>query len=367
MKEAAPLQQVDRTYVRLRGRKLTYFSGCDYFRLTSHPAVLAAVREGARQFGLNVAASRLTTGNHLLYQKLEREIARFYKAESALLVSTGYVSNLVAAQTLAGEFSHALLDEQAHLSLRDAAAMLNCPVLKFRHRDAGALAEALRRCGRGARPIVLTDGMFARDGMVAPLRAYLKLLPRDGMILVDDAHGGGTVGKTGGGAVEIEGVSRRRLIQCVTLSKAFGVYGGAILCSRKLRQQILDRSHLFVGSTPLPLPLANAALTAIRILKTYPSLRRRLTANTSRVRRALRLAGFNVPDAPGPFVTIRLKPRAAERLRKALLAASILPPLGKYPGSPGPGHLRFVISSEHTGDQLEQLIGVLRGFAQDAC
>ena len=125
MTEPASLQQVKRTYVRQRGLTLSYFGGCDYFRLGSHPVVLAAVREGLQRYGLNVAASRLTTGNHRLYELLEKKLARFFGVESALLASNGYLPNLMVAQALAGEFSHALIDERAHGSLIDAAQFLD--------------------------------------------------------------------------------------------------------------------------------------------------------------------------------------------------------------------------------------------------
>src|SRR5947207_335746 len=117
MIEPEPLQQVDRTYVRFRGRKLSYFSGCDYFRLASHPKVIAALKGGLQKYGLNVAASRLTSGNHILYQKLERRLASFFRAPSTVVVSNGYTTNLVVAQALAGNFSHVLIDEGAHPSL----------------------------------------------------------------------------------------------------------------------------------------------------------------------------------------------------------------------------------------------------------
>jgi len=365
MNEAAPLQQVNRTYVRHRGRTFSYFSGCDYFRLASHPGIHAAVCHGLRRFGLNVAASRLTTGNHVLYRALERKLTRFFGAEGALLTSGGYVTNLVLAQSLAGQFSHALVDERAHLALQDAVQFLDCPVLKFRHCDVEDFSRTLQRCGRGARPIVLTDGMFSHTGAVAPLKAYLKLLPRDGLLVVDDAHGGGTVGKTGKGAVEIAGVSRARVVQNITLSKAFGVYGGAVLCSRALREKLVDRSRVFAGSTPLSLPLAAGALRAIEILQTDKNLRRRLVDNTNYVKRALRKAGFALPDAPGPIIPLIPRgPQEAASLKRKLLAAGIYPSLTKYPGGPPSGYFRFVISSEHTRAQLNGLIEVLKPFAK---
>ena len=360
MSEAEPLQQVNRTYIRHRGRTLSYFGGCDYFRLASHPEVHAAIRDGLRRFGLNVAASRLTSGNHVLFRQLENRIKEFFGADAALLTTGGYVTNLVVAQALAGRFSHALLDECAHISLQDAAQFLDCPVLKFKHRDVEDFTRALQRCGRGARPVVLTDGLFSHDGAVAPLRAYLKLLPRDGLLVVDDAHGGGTVGATGKGAVETEGVRDGRVVRTVTLSKAFGVYGGAVLCSRAMRAKLVERSHIFIGSTPLPLPLAAGAMRAIDTLRRDKGLRRRLVANSNYVKRALRAAGLPLPDAPGPIIPfIPRDQRAAADWKRRLLTAGIFPPLTKYPGGSPAGYFRFVISSEHTRAQLDQLIRVL--------
>lgn len=342
---------------------LSYFSGCDYFRLSSHPRIIRAVENGLSRYGLNVAASRITTGNHKLYVGLEKQLAGFFRSESALLTSTGYMTNLVVAQALAGQFSHALMDERAHVALKDAAQFLNCPVLSFKHRDVASFGAAVKRCGEGARPLVLTDGMFSHDGSVAPLSEYLKLLPHDGLLLVDDAHGAGVLGKAGGGAVELEGVSRERVVQCVTLSKAFGVYGGAILCSRKLRER-LEASPAFVGSTPLPLPLADAALESVAVLRADRKLRARLDVNARIVKSSLRAAGLNLPDQPGPIIPLRFgKASEIAKLKNALLAVKILPPLIHYSGAPADGYYRFVISSEHTSAQLRGLIRALSPFA----
>ena len=361
MTEPDPLQQVKRTYVRFRNRTLSYFSGCDYFRLASHRDVLAAVRAGIARHGLNVAASRMTTGNHALYAQLEKRLRDFFDADDAVLVSSGYMTNLVAAQALAGSFSHALLDERSHPSLGDASRFLDCPVIQFKHRNVEDLARTIRRCGPGAKLVLLTDGMFAGDGSAAPLDAYFKLLPKDALILVDDAHGAGVLGASGKGAVEHAAVSRRRVIQTVTLSKAFGAFGGAILGTAQLRQRIFDRSHLFVGSTPLPLPLAEAAIQGIKLLKTDRSLRTRLLQNTAYVKEALRAAGLPLADNPGPIVPLPQKPpRETDKLKRALLAAGIYPPFIKYPGGPANGYFRFVLSSEHTRAQLDNLLEVLR-------
>jgi 7-keto-8-aminopelargonate synthetase-like enzyme len=363
MIEPEPLQQINRTCVRFHQRKLSYYSGCDYFRLASHPRVLAALQTGARKYGLNVAASRLTTGNHALYRELEAQLAAFFDAESALLVANGYVTNLIVAQALAGHFSHALIDAGAHPALADAARFLDCPVLQFKSRDPEAVALAVQRCGPGAKLLLLTDGMFSSDGSAAPLAEYLKVLPKDAQILVDDAHGAGVLGRQGQGAPEHAGVSRRRIIQTVTMSKAFGAYGGAILGSARLRQQILDRSRMFVGSTAPPPPLVNAALAGVRVLQADKTLRPRLLRNAARVKTALRAAGLPLPETPGPIVPLLPRnPGEAARLNRALLAAGIYPPFIRYPGGPPSGYFRFVISSEHTPAQLEALLVVLTPF-----
>lgn len=360
MNEPEPLQFIGENEVRFRRRTLTYFSGCDYFRLARDPRLAAAASKALAEHGLNVAASRLTTGNHLIYGQLETALARFFGAEATLLFPDGYLAPSAAAQALAGEFSHAYLDECAHGALVDAARMLDCPVSSFKHRDADDLAQRLTKAGARARPIVLTDGMFSHDGSVAPLRAFLKILPPRGMILLDDAHGVGVMGATGKGSLEWEGVSRQRIIQCATLSKAFGVYGGVVLSTRAFRAQLVARSRNFVGTTPLPPPLAGAALAAVKILTSEPARRKRLFANLAAVRTQLRGAGWEIADTPGPIVRLPLMKEAeAGVLKKRLLAAGIYPPFLKYGNTSAQGFFRFVISSEHTRAQLDNLVAVL--------
>jgi 8-amino-7-oxononanoate synthase len=357
------LQPTGRTEVRWRGKRLVYFGGCDYFRLASHPAVWRALRAGLNRFGLGVSASRLTTGNHELYEQLEARLADFFGVGSATLAGNGSAPNLMVTQALAGQFTHALMDERAHGSLVDAALMLDCPVIRFKHRDAADLARVIRRLG-SIRPLVLTDGMFSHDGGVAPLKEYLALLPRGAMLLVDDAHGAGGLGEHGRGTPEHAGVRSPRIIQTITLSKAFGVYGGAVLGTRKLQAAIHTRSRAFVGSTPLPLPLAAAAIKSVAILKSGYKLRARLRRNTERVREQLRRNGIPCADMPGPIISlIPRNARESARLWRELLKAGIHPPLIHYPGGPEAGYYRFAISSEHTVEQLDGLARALvRGW-----
>lgn len=357
---AEPLQQVDRTYVLHRGRRLSYFAGCDYYRMASHPDVVKAVHTGLDTLGLNVAASRKTTGNHSLYGELEKRLARFFQAESAILVSSGYMTNLAVGQALAGEFTHAVIDGRSHGCLFDAARILGCPVHEFKHRDANSARQAVRQAGRSAKVLLLTDGLFSHSGMVAPLDEYLRILPKSVTLLVDDAHSGGILGRHGRGTPEHLGVSTERIVQTITLSKAFGVYGGAVLGSQLVRRRIIERSRLFIGNTPLPLPLVAGILTSLELVRSKPDFPKRLMANTRRVKDALAAAGLSLHDGPGPIVPVTPRDdRDAARLKKALLAAGIYPPYINYLGGPRDAYFRFVISSEHTREQLDSLIAVL--------
>ncbi len=228
-----PLTLASRTEVSTGGRTLIFFGGCDYFRLSSHPQVLAAARSALRKGALGVSASRCTTGNHPLLESLEQKLAQFFRAPAALVVANGYATNLIVTQTLAGRFQHALLDERAHGCLADAAMLLNCTIHRFPHRDVAAVERLSRRLKSSGPLLLLTDGLCAHDGQIAPLPQYLRVLPAGSWLLVDDAHGGGVVGRNGRGSLEAAGVSRVRVIQTTTLSKAFGAHGGAILCDRK--------------------------------------------------------------------------------------------------------------------------------------
>jgi 7-keto-8-aminopelargonate synthetase-like enzyme len=360
--EPDSLQFLDGNRVRWRGRELLYFGGCDYFRMSRHPAVLNAASRGLDRLGLNVAASRLTTGNHPVYRELETRLAGFFGAPETVLVPSGYLTGTTAAQAMAGDFDRVLMDERSHPALQDAALHFGCPVRTFGHRDPADLGRKVRSAGPRQRVVVLTDGMFSLDGSVAPLQAYLACLPPTAVILVDDAHGAGLLGGRGRGSLEHEGVGRDRLVQCITLSKAFGVYGGAVVGARSLRRRIVKRSRAFLGCTPLPLPLAHAALQSVRLLERGTPMRQRLWRNADHVKTALRRAGFAIPDQPGPIVA--LHPRSthdARRLKACLLDAGIHAPMIRYAGAPD-GVFRFVISSEHTAPQLERLIAALARF-----
>jgi 8-amino-7-oxononanoate synthase len=352
--------------MKYRGRPLIFFGGCDYLRMSQHPLVKRAVVEGLRHDGLTVAASRVTTGNHPRYAELETALRTFFDVPAAVTVGSGYLANLAVAQAFAGTFTHVFMDERAHPALRDAGQALNARVIRFRHRQADHLEKLLARRPATARVALLTDGIFSHDGSSAPLREYLKLLPPDGLLLVDDAHAAAVVGARGRGSAELQEVSDHRLVRTITLSKGFGVYGGAVLGSQALCAAIIERSSAFIGSTPLPLPLVNAALASVKLVRDDHPRRARLQRNSAYVKDQLTAAGFPGLTHAAPIISLPLGATAVGRLKQNLLRAGIYPSWMDYPGGPLGGHFRFVISSGHQRRELDQLIHIVGPFAKES-
>jgi 7-keto-8-aminopelargonate synthetase-like enzyme len=341
-----PLQQIDRTWVVWRGQTLAYFGGCDYFRLATHPEVIAAAQCALAKCGLSVAASRWTTGNHPLYNELERVLAQFFQSECALLVSNGYLTNLAVIQGLRDRFSHILIDERAHVSLTDAAVAAHLEVIPFAHRTA---ADVWRKLPKYAKALLMTDGIFAHDGSVAPLREYFDVLHGDAWILVDDSHGAGVLGANGRGSPEHAGIPRERVVQTITLSKAFGCYGGAIIAPNEICDAIARKSPVVIGATPFPLSHAAGAIAATQLL-TNPELRNALHANLQRL-------GINTCIPIHALFPANEKEQ--RHLIRSLLAHGIFPTNIRYQNGPAEGYFRFAISSEHSRAQLDALADAL--------
>lgn len=351
------LQAVGRTEVLdVDGRTFVYFGGCDYYRLTSDSRILRAMQRTLATNGASVSASRMTTGNHALYEKLEQELASFFDAESAVLMPNGYSANLALGQALSTRFSAALIDQQAHGSLWDAMRFFECEVASFPHRDVAALGKAFKGVRDPSRVVVVTDGLFPRNGAIAPLAHYLRMLPRTAMLWVDDAHAAAVLGTKGQGTVEAEEISRARVIQTITLSKGFGAYGGAILGARSVVNRVVRQSRFFAGSTPVPLPCAAAAREALRIHIRDATLRQRLFRNVGLLWGQLSAAGFAQPPEMTPILAFEaVRATDATVVQRQLKAAGIYPSFIRYGAERARGFFRFVICSEHTGAQLRTL------------
>lgn len=348
---------VGRTGVLFEGRELTFFGGNDYHRLSRHPEVVQALIDGAQSYGLSAAGSRVTTGNHPLYRRLETKLAEFFGTEAAALLSSGYMSNTALLQAIRDEFTILFLDEQAHPSLREAAAQSGLRTIVFRHYDLQDLMTHRPTLALEERPLLLTDGVTPNTGEPAPLGAYLTSLRKwDGHLLVDDSHGMGVLGATGKGSWEAAGLSRDRIYQTGTLSKALGGFGGVVVGTDALIRSLRKNSMGFVASTPMPIPVAAAALRSLELLAANPEMISQLSKRTLAFKEFLRSQGFQAAAGASPICSVTFFDAARNRvLSQHLLANGIYPSFINYPGCPPGGHFRFTLSGAHTEEQLHAL------------
>jgi 8-amino-7-oxononanoate synthase len=355
------LHFVNRTHVMFQGEPYVFFGGTDYHRLASHPEVVAACGQEAESGGISSAGSRITTGNNPLYERLEEKLSSFLGTGVAVLCSGGYLSNTVALEALADDYQRIFIDSEAHVSLRGPARCLGPErVSTFRHAEPGDLSRQIQgNLHSGERPLVLTDGVASYNGELSPLAEYWEIVRnRGGLLLVDDAHGIGTVGPSGKGSPEAARLPPAAFVQTGTLSKALGAFGGLVAGSTGLAARIMDRSQAFVGATAIPPPIAAAAIRSIEILQANPGMISGLQTRTTQVREALRAMGFATGSSPAPIISVTHRDRARnERLRVILLEHGLyLPLIRDYPGSPPGGHFRLTLSSIHTDQDIARLL-----------
>lgn len=357
---APPLDACTATTSELGGCRLVAFGGCNYLGLAQHPRVTAAAGAAIARFGLSTSASRETTGNTRLHQDLETTLTSFCGHAAGLLVPDGYIANLAAMQALARlGVRDAVIDERAHASLRDAAAMADMRVHPYPHRNASHAGREIARCPGPA--VLATDSVFAADGAIAPamdLRAVIR--PQDHLLL-DDCHGFGVLGRNGRGLANELGLRSDRLLVTTTLAKALGCAGGMVMGSNAIIVAARAHSTAYICTTPCSPVLAAAALEAVRVLDDEPSLHERLRSNIASLRRML-AEQFGVdPDAPAPIIAFTAgTPDQMWAMHRAALNAGVLAPLVEYPGGPAPLYFRLAVSACHTEQQIELLSQTLR-------
>lgn len=337
-------------------------SGCDYLGLSLDPAIREVWVRASASGPLQTGASRVTTGDHPRYRRAEAAIAAFLGEPAAAFLATGYLASLAVAQALAGETTHVVLDDAAHTCVRDGAALTGLPVLPFRSGDPEALRRVLGRLPRSARPLVATDGVRGLRGGILPIDAYLAALPGPGWLWVDDAHGIGTVGRGGRGAVEALGLGPDpRLVRSLTGSKALGVAGGAVVGQAAVVDRIRAHAGAYRASSAPPLAVAAAFTAAVGRLRRTPGRVRRLQALGARFSAAL-------PDRPGVLTDPRTPVTAihpvdaaqAQRIDSALQAAGFVPPWIRYPGGPAEGFFRIALRATLATGQVDRLARAIR-------
>ena len=348
----------DGIWIERNGRQLLSFSCNDYLNLTQHPAIIQAAMAAIEEYGAGSGASRLVTGNHPLYAKLESRLAQLKCTEAACVFGSGYLANTGIIPVLIGRDGLVLLDELSHACIYAGAQLSRGTVATFRHNDV-AHARELLSAHRGAHDhaIIITDGVFSMDGDLAPLGELLALAEDyDAWLMSDDAHGLGVVG--GGRGSSFVGNSHIPIhLQMGTLSKAVGSYGGYLCASTSVIDLMRNRARTLIYSTGLPPACVGAAIAAIDLIERDPSY----AAQPARKAKAFtKRAGL--ADAQSPIVPIVVghEKTALEHSRmleeEGFLAVAIRPPTVKR----GTARLRLTFTAQHPDDQIERLADIVR-------
>ncbi|WP_034993562.1 aminotransferase class I/II-fold pyridoxal phosphate-dependent enzyme [Beijerinckia mobilis] len=358
----------DGLWIHVEGRKLLSFSCNDYLNLTHHPAVKAAAAEALETYGLGSGASRLVTGNHPLFEKLEARLAAFKGAEAACVFGAGYLANTGIVPTLAGTGDLILIDELAHACLFAGTQLSPATIHIFRHNDV-AHAESLLKSERHKyrHALLLTDGVFSMDGDLAPLPDLAALCAlHDCWLMSDDAHGLGVLGlgARGRGRGSRHAFDPPPIIplQMGTLSKAIGGYGGYLCASQPVVDLMKTRARTFVYSTGMPPALAAGALAALEVIENEPGLSERPLANAR-----LFTAKLGLPPAQSPIVPIILG--AVERVMKAASGLAdqgfLVMPIRPPTVAEGTARLRFAFTANHPREEIERLAEAVGPLMKD--
>ncbi|MFE4897786.1 8-amino-7-oxononanoate synthase [Peribacillus butanolivorans] len=350
-------------YAMVNGHKMMMFASNNYLGLANDRRLIEASVQATQRFGTGSTGSRLTTGNTIVHEKLEKRLAEFKQTDSAIVLNTGYMANIAALTTLVGKDDLILSDEMNHASIIDGCRLSRAETIIYRHTDLLDLEMKLQINTRYRKRIIVTDGVFSMDGDIAPLPGIVELAKRyDALVMVDDAHATGVLGKDGRGTSEHFGLKGKIDIEMGTLSKAVGAEGGYIAGSRSLVDYVLNRARPFVFSTALSAGVVASAHTAVDIIQSEPERRVRLRAMSQRLYNELTSLGYTVSGGETPILAIICgEPEQAMFLSKELHKYGIYAPAIRPPTVPsGTSRIRLTLMATHQEEQMNHVIDVFR-------
>lgn len=343
----------------INGKQSLLLSSNNYLGLTEHPELKAAARQAVTRWGTGAGGSRLTTGNLRLHEELENTIASFKRTEAAIVFNTGYMANLGAITALAGKDDLILSDELNHASIIDGCRLSQAKIKIFPHKDTRALEKLLQQAQGYRRRLIVTDGVFSMDGDLAPLPRLVELAEKyHALLMVDDAHATGVLGRRGAGTADHFNLEGKVHIQMGTLSKAVGSAGGYIAGSRKLIDYLRNKARSFIFSTALPPAVIAAATTAFRVIEENPQIRENLWANARYLRSGLKQMGYSISAEESPIIPIFIGDadkamKVAEKLFDlGVFAPGIRPPTVP----PGTSRIRVTVMATHTREDLDRAL-----------
>jgi len=355
------------------GREVINLASNNYLGLCNHPKLREAAIAAIVKYGAGSGAVRTIAGTMRIHIELEEKIARFKGVEACVVFQSGFTANAGTVSSILGKDDFILSDELNHASIIDGARLSRAKIKVFRHKDVDHAEELLKEIqNEPGHKLVITDGVFSMDGDIGPVGALAYLCEKYGAIMmVDDAHASGVLGRNGRGSADHFGATKRVDVQVGTLSKAIGALGGYVCGSRDLIDYLYHRARPFLFSTSHPPSVAASCIAAFDILENEPERIERLWSNTHYFQEQLTHAGFDIggrttPKSETPITPIIIGDgRNTMDFSRAVFEQGLMATGIAFPTVPeGKARVRCIMTSEHTRPQIDKALEILTGTAK---
>jgi glycine C-acetyltransferase len=350
------------------GQEVINLSSNNYLGLTTHPKLKERAVRAVEEFGVGSGAVRTIAGTMALHMELEEKIAKFKHAEASVVFQSGFTANAGTVQAILGREDVIVSDELNHASIIDGCRLSRAEIKVFPHKDVDACERILQDIqGRKCRKLLITDGVFSMDGDITPLPQLVELAEKYGCIMmIDDAHASGVLGRNGRGTVDHFNLHGRVDIQVGTLSKAIGALGGYVCSTRDTIDYLYHRARPFLFSTSHPPSVAATCLAALEVLEEEPQLIEQLWSNTDFFKEGLKKLGFNTGMSETPITPVIVGDAVvAHQFSRQLFQAGVFAQGIGYPTVPqGKARIRTIVTATHTQQELSQALAIMENVAK---
>lgn len=353
--------------ISFKGQDTLLFASNDYLGLANHSHLKLAAGKAINQFGVGAGASRLVSGTLRPHHELELALAQYFQEDAALVLNSGYATNIGIIPNLITPEGLILADRLCHASLIDGCRLSRASLRVFHHNDMDHLQLLLAKRTRNRPTLIVTEGVFSMDGDLAPLLDLARLAKEyDAILLVDDAHGTGVMGPTGRGSLEHFGVESTNILHMGTLGKALGTSGGFITGTNDFIDYTINTARSFIYSTAPPPAIAAAAQAALGLILQEPERRTRLWHNREYMYQGLKAMGCHLTNSKSPILPIIVKhPELALKMSLQLKQKGIFIPAIRPPTVPkGTSRLRVTVTAEHSTAQIDSALESIQHVGQ---
>jgi glycine C-acetyltransferase len=343
------------------GKRVLNFSSNNYLGLANHPRLVEAAKQAMDQYGVGPAAVRTIAGTMVLHLQLEERLATFKGVEAAITFQSGFTANLATIPALVGKGDVIFSDRLNHASIIDGCRLSRAQIVAFEHGDPDDLRKQIDATTEFGRRLIVTDGVFSMDGDIAPLPALYDIASEyDILLMVDDAHGEGVLGKGGRGIVDHFDLHGKVDIEVGTMSKAFGAVGGVVAGNKEIVAWLRQRGRPFLFSSAMTVPDVAACLAAVDLLEESTELVDRLWSNAEYFKKGMNDLGFNTGVTETPIVPVMLgEAPLAQQFSKRLFEEGVFAMAIGFPTVPqGKARIRVMNSATHSHDDLDQALGI---------